>query len=195
MYIGLDMFRWHLVNVSAFSGWDMVWLGDRCSWSHNHLIMMIGNTTSCLAINRPLSCLDLSDMSVIAWPYTCYITLICYVMNFNLAMTNWFHLDCMGTQCGRSWSDTLGSFSSDPHWYLSYFNHGDYTDVDNGALRPSSMADTLTGSCLFVPISSPVQQFLAWIFGSKNCHWVYLILDVTSMCIPVIIRHNIPLKY
>ena len=46
--------------------------------------------------------------------------------------------------------------------------HCDYTDVGNGALRTSSMADTITGSCLFVPISSPVQQFLAWIFGSKT---------------------------
>ena len=49
--------------------------------------------------------------------------------------------------------------------------HCDYTDVGNGALRTSSMADTLThvtGSCLFVPISSPVQQFIAWIFGSKT---------------------------
>ena len=42
-----------------------------------------------------------------------------------------------------------------------YLVHCDYTDVGNGALRTSSMADTLTGSCLFVPISSPVQQFLA----------------------------------
>ena len=41
-----------------------------------------------------------------------------------------------------------------------------YTDVGNFALRTSSMADTLTGSCLFVPISSSLQQFLAWIFGS-----------------------------
>ena len=45
-------------------------------------------------------------------------------------------------------------------WFCLH-NHCDYTDVGNGALRTSSMADTLTGSCLFVPISSPVQQFLA----------------------------------
>ena len=32
-------------------------------------------------------------------------------------------------------------------------------------------------------------------FWQQNRHWVYLILDVTSMCIPVIIRHNIPLEY
>ena len=36
-------------------------------------------------------------------------------------------------------------------------NHCDYTDVGNGALRTSSMADTLTGSCLFVPIS-PIKR-------------------------------------
>ena len=37
------------------------------------------------------------------------------------------------------------------------YNHCDYTDVGNGALRTSSMADTLTGSCLFVPIS-PIKR-------------------------------------
>ena len=45
--------------------------------------------------------------------------------------------------------------------FLGFHIHCDYTDVGNGALRTSSMADTLTGSCLFVPISSPMQQFLA----------------------------------
>ena len=48
------------------------------------------------------------------------------------------------------------------HW------HCDYTDVGNGALRTSSMADTLTGSCLFVPISPTKRRNWLLILSSYN---------------------------
>ena len=42
-------------------------------------------------------------------------------------------------------------------YYFVWPYHCDYTDVGNGALRTSSMADTIAGSCLFEPIS-PIKR-------------------------------------
>ena len=56
----------------------------------------------------------------------------------------------------------------DPVYVWLQFKHCDYTDVGNSALRTSSMADTLTGSCLFVPISPIKRRNWLLILSSYN---------------------------